>query len=164
MRLWLSSSNDYDDVIKWKHFPRYWPFVRETHRSPVNSPHKGQWRGALMSSLICASMNDWVNNREAGDLRRHRTHFDVTEMMNCVARTVPSILFLKMEAIHVSSQRPQISHNRSTLLRHYITEQFCVLSLHTIRYIPYLISSLLLYRTDIKIFLQKKTSLSGSWK
>ena len=37
-----------DDVIKWKHFPRYWPFVREIHWLPVNSPHKGQWRGALM--------------------------------------------------------------------------------------------------------------------
>ena len=34
----------YDDVIKWKHFPRYWPFVRGIHRSPVNSRHKGQWR------------------------------------------------------------------------------------------------------------------------
>ena len=32
----------HDDVIKWKHFPRYWPFVRGIHRSPVNSPHKGQ--------------------------------------------------------------------------------------------------------------------------
>ena len=40
--------NHHDDVIKWKHFPRYWPFVRGIHRSPVNSPHKGQWRGALM--------------------------------------------------------------------------------------------------------------------
>ena len=44
----------HDDVIKWKHFPRYWPFVRGIHRSPVNSPHKGQWRGALMFSLIYA--------------------------------------------------------------------------------------------------------------
>ena len=44
----------HDDVIKWKHFPRYWPFVRGIHRSPVNSPHKAQWRGALMLSLICA--------------------------------------------------------------------------------------------------------------
>ena len=43
---------------------------------PVNSPHKGQWRGALMVSLICAWINDWVNNREAGDLRRHRGHYD----------------------------------------------------------------------------------------
>ena len=45
----------HDDVIKWKHFPRYWPFVRGIHRSQVNSPHKGQWRGALMFSLICIS-------------------------------------------------------------------------------------------------------------
>ena len=44
---------------------------------PVNSPHKGQRRGALMSSLICAGINDWVNNGEAGDLRRHRGHYDV---------------------------------------------------------------------------------------
>ena len=43
-----------DDVIKWKHFPRYWPFVRGIHRSPVNSPHKDQRGGALMFSLICA--------------------------------------------------------------------------------------------------------------
>ena len=47
------AANTHDDVIKWKHFPRYWPFVRGIHRSPVNSPHKGQWRGALMFSLIC---------------------------------------------------------------------------------------------------------------
>ena len=57
----------HDDVIKWKHFPCYWPFVRGIHRSPVNSPHKGQWRGALMFSLICARINAWVNNSEAGD-------------------------------------------------------------------------------------------------
>ena len=47
-------SRSHDDVIKWKHFPRYWPFVRGIHRSPVNSPHKGQWRGALIFSLISA--------------------------------------------------------------------------------------------------------------
>ena len=68
----------YDDVIKWKHFPRYWPFVRGIHWSPANSPHKGQWRGALMFYLICAWINGWVNNREAGDLRRNRAHYDVT--------------------------------------------------------------------------------------
>ena len=48
----------HDDVIKWKHFRRYWPFVRGIHRSPVNSPHKGQWHGALMLSLICT----WTNS------------------------------------------------------------------------------------------------------
>ena len=44
----------HDDVIKWKHFPHYWPFVQGIHRSPVNSPHKDQWREALMFSLMCA--------------------------------------------------------------------------------------------------------------
>ena len=51
--------NIHDDVIKWKLFPRYWPFVRRVHRSPVNFPHKGQWRGALMFSLICVLINGW---------------------------------------------------------------------------------------------------------
>ena len=49
-----SARNSHDDVIEWKQFPRYWPFVRGIHRSPVNSLHKGQWRGAFMFSLICA--------------------------------------------------------------------------------------------------------------
>ena len=70
----------HDDVIKWKHFPRYWPFVRGIHRSPVNSLHKGQWRGALMFSLICVWINGWVNNLEAGDLRRYCAHYDVSVM------------------------------------------------------------------------------------
>ena len=38
--------------MKWKHFPRYWPFVLGNPRSPVNSPHKGQWRGALIFPLV----------------------------------------------------------------------------------------------------------------
>ena len=68
----------HDDVMKWKHLTRYWPFVQGIHRSPVNSLHKGQWRGALMFSLICTRINGWVNNAEACDLRRHRAHYDVT--------------------------------------------------------------------------------------
>ena len=90
------NSLSHDDVIKWKHFPRNWPFVREIHRSPVNFPHKGQRRGALMFSLIYAWINDWVNNREAGDLRRQHGHYDVIVMyiisqlsnhLNCVQST-----------------------------------------------------------------------------
>ena len=61
----------HDDVIKWKHLPRYWPFVRGIHRSP----NKGQWRETLMFSLICAWMNGWVHHRNAGDFRRHRAHY-----------------------------------------------------------------------------------------
>ena len=67
----------HDNVIKWKHFPRYWPFVRGIHRSPVNSPHKGQWRGALMFSLICVWINDsqswgWWLETLLRSLWRHR--------------------------------------------------------------------------------------------
>ena len=64
-------------VIKWKYFPRYWPFMRGIHRSPVNSAHKGQGRGALMFPLICAWINAWIYN---GDLRRHRASYDVIVM------------------------------------------------------------------------------------
>ena len=74
----------HDDVIKWKHFLHNWPFVWRIHHSPVNSPHKGQWCGALIFSLICVWMNDWVNNREAGDLRCYCAHYDVIVMLSQV--------------------------------------------------------------------------------
>ena len=105
MSSWHRHTFCHDDVIKWKHFPRYWPFVRGRggglcsgpdqrkhqsstslafvrgiHRSPVNSPHKGQRRGALMFSFNWARINGWVNNREAGDFRRRRLHYDVIVM------------------------------------------------------------------------------------
>ena len=103
----------HDDVIKWEHFPRYWRY-----RPPMNSPLKGQWRVALMFSLICTWITGWVNNREAGDLRRHRAHYDVTVMFcndilqgcftcNCIflhqttmehikTRTVPTVFPMHM--------------------------------------------------------------------
>ena len=76
----LADNQSHDDVIKWKHFPRYWPFVWGLHRSSVISPHKDQWRGALMYSLISVWIECWVNNRDAGDLRRYRAHYDVIVM------------------------------------------------------------------------------------
>ena len=91
--------NIHDDVIKWKHFPRNWPFVRGIHRSPVNSPHKGQWLGALMFSLICVWINGWVNNREAGDLRRHRGHYDVSVMKSKFESTNNSSFFVRTDEI-----------------------------------------------------------------
>ena len=35
-----SNCREHDDVIKWKHFPRYWAFVWGIHRSPLNSPQR----------------------------------------------------------------------------------------------------------------------------
>ena len=55
----------HDDVIKWKRLPRYWPFVRGIQRSPVNFPHKGQWRGALLFSLIC-TLNKRLSKQSLG--------------------------------------------------------------------------------------------------
>ena len=51
------------------------------HRSPMDSPLKGYWRGALMFTLICNWTNGWANNRDAGDLRRHRAHYGATVMI-----------------------------------------------------------------------------------
>ena len=75
----FSGSLSHDDVIKWKHCPRYWPFVRGIHRWPVE---------ALMFSLICSWINGWVNNGEAGDLRRHRGHYNLPAMFICLLTTL----------------------------------------------------------------------------
>ena len=61
-------------------FSAYLAFFAENSPVPMNSPHKGQWRGALVFSLICVWLNSWLNNREVGDLRRHRGHYDVNVM------------------------------------------------------------------------------------
>ena len=70
----------HDDVIKWKHFPRYWPFVRR------NSPATGEFpaqRPVTRSFDVFFDLRlkiGWVNNGEAGELRRHIVHYDVTVM------------------------------------------------------------------------------------
>ena len=92
----LLFARNHDD-IKWKHFPRYWPFVRGIHRLPVNSPHKGQWRRALIFSLIGAWTNSWVNNHEAGDLRRHRAHYDVIVMMIIISPVSLKLSFISYQ-------------------------------------------------------------------
>ena len=56
-------------------------FVRGIHWWSLNSPHKGRLRGALMFSLMYACINGWINNGEAGDLRRHYADYDVTVML-----------------------------------------------------------------------------------
>ena len=77
--LYMQKRNKHHDVIKWKHFPRYWPLLRGINQCLVDSPKKGQWRGALMFSSICTWTSGWTNNRDAGDFRHHR--HDVTVMI-----------------------------------------------------------------------------------
>ena len=88
---WKSENNDLccsyslPDITWWRHqmetVPALLVFARGIHRSPVGSPHKGQWCGALMFSLICTWTNGSANNRDAGDLRGHRAHHDVTVIL-----------------------------------------------------------------------------------
>ena len=78
--LWINHSitvNNHNHQIKT--FACYWPFVRGTHRSPVDSHQKGKRYGALMLSLICAWTNGWASSRHACDLRRHCAHYDCDE-------------------------------------------------------------------------------------
>ena len=103
--LWVLS---HDDVMKWKHFLRYWPFVRGIHRSPVNSPHKGRWRGALMFPLICARINSWVNNGEAGDLTHHRAYYDASVMQfmkTSSSETLPTLVTDGLRSQKVSNKQ-----------------------------------------------------------
>ena len=89
--------------LLWRHqmetFSALLAICAGNHRSPVNSPHKGQWRGALKFSLICVWINDWVNDREAGDLRRNRTHYDVIVMFIAVREMSGRKFFLKVRKL-----------------------------------------------------------------
>ena len=83
----------HDDVIKWKHFPRYWPFMRGTtgHRwIPLTKASDAElW----FFSVICTWTNDSANNRDTDDLKRHCAHYDVTVMETLV--TITSIIMLQ---------------------------------------------------------------------
>ena len=114
--------------LKWKHFPRNWPFVRGIHRSPVKSPHKGQWRGALMFTLICARINGWVNNREAGDLRRHRAHYDVIVMWRHLKTEFD--MRERMVQMYMYRRTPNISRTKSQNLNASLSSCSCLCPIH----------------------------------
>ena len=69
-----------ENIFKWKQmetFSALLAICAGNSPVPLNSPHKGKSHGALMFSLISAWINGWVNNRDAGDLRRNCAHYDV---------------------------------------------------------------------------------------
>ena len=76
---WARLSQKYHDLIKWKHFPRYWPFVRGIHRC-IPLTIKASDAELWPFIMLCIWTNGWTNNREAGDLRRHQAHNVVTVM------------------------------------------------------------------------------------
>ena len=69
----------HDDVIKWKHFQRYWPFVRGIRRSPVDTPPQGPVTRSF-EFFFDLRLNKRLSNRDAGDLRHHGAHYDVIVM------------------------------------------------------------------------------------
>ena len=84
--------------------------------SPVNSLHKGQWRGVLMFYLICIWINGWESNREAGDLRRYRAHYDVIVMdihANAPDWPCPSTVGQRKKLTAVNKQLSKHSRRRS---------------------------------------------------
>ena len=80
----ITSNTMRADTSLWHHqvetFFALLALCAENSPSMVNSPHKGQWCGALMFSLNCTWINAWENNREVGDLRCHCAHYDVIVM------------------------------------------------------------------------------------
>ena len=76
----------------------------------IDSTHKSQWRGALMFSLICAWLNSWVNNRQAGDLRRHRVHYDV-KWINLKLTIKPQQTNAQQSRVHILYEILYIRHN-----------------------------------------------------
>ena len=91
--------NSHDDVIRWKHFPCYWHFVRGIHWSPGGFPSQRP----VMRSIVfffCVWTNGWANNRDVSNLRRHRARYGVTVM--CVIRYIGlvSLFTLKLRFSH----------------------------------------------------------------
>ena len=101
----LHKQTVHDDVIKWKHFPRHWPSFGEFTGDRVTGHLGGEFTGEFPAErpvtrsfdvfIDLRLNNDWVNNREAGDLRRYRTHFDVIVM--CIL-----LLILIYQQTHLS--------------------------------------------------------------
>ena len=100
-------------MIKLEYFPRHWPFVRGIHWSPANSPHKGQWRGALVFPLICTWKTGTLNSRVAGDLRLHRSHYNVTVM------NADFYVFSMNQVLNKPVVLPLISEDITLMRRHW---------------------------------------------
>ena len=99
-------TNVHDDVIKWEHFPRYWPLCGEFN-GPRWIPHTKASDAEF--SLICVWINGWVSNDEASDLRRYRAYYDHTVMHSqlCVSGYAKTFdeLYLKAQRYWNSGPR-----------------------------------------------------------
>ena len=108
-------TSHHDDVIKWRHFPRYWPFVRGIHRSPLNSQHKGQWRGVwcfLRSASEYTVEWGWWFETPSPPLWRHRNDSlqDGAGQLEATVSHTATILGLCSSLRLLSFIHPLLSH------------------------------------------------------
>ena len=75
--------NNHDDIIKWKYFPRYWTFLGESIGTGGFPSQKPVTRSSDVFFDMRLNKN-WANNWQAGDLKRHRAHYDVIIMIRYV--------------------------------------------------------------------------------
>ena len=83
--------------------------------APVNFPHKGQWPRALVFSLICTWINNWVNNGDDSDLKHHHAHYDITVMfwknwINCWYPGSSSYQYINSHAIAYLCKKVLVFH------------------------------------------------------
>ena len=72
-RVWLTPIRLHDDVIKWKHFPCYLPFVRGTTDHPLTK---------AVTRSFDVFFDGRLNKRLSKQSKRHRAHYDFTVMPN----------------------------------------------------------------------------------
>ena len=99
---------------------------------PVDSPHKGQWHGALMLSKIGDWTNSCANNWDASNLRCNRSHYDVTVMGEhgyITSHWVTGIISYGMlKAYHMTIASPVLTHCRgyNLAVRHRCHKYKCI--------------------------------------
>ena len=89
--LWHSLENNFN---RSSTSSSWWRHQKETFsaltfcagNSPITGEVSAQRPVTRRFDVFCTWINGWVNNREAGDLRRHRAHYDVILMLTCVQR------------------------------------------------------------------------------
>ena len=69
----------HNDVMTWKCFLHYWPFVWGIHRSPVDSPHKGPEMQRFDVFFCLFAISCWTNSPVASDFRCLNSHVTLQE-------------------------------------------------------------------------------------
>ena len=139
--------------------------MRGIHRPPVNSPHKGQWRGALLFSLICARINAWVNNSEAGDLRHNHAHYDVTLMLRLIAHI--NLLWIS-DLYENGKVQPSLTNNLLTSTQNRYGRQYMIQEvLYSSYYYIHMRIYRFLFRAILELqlkFVVTNSTIADSWR